>query len=145
MTKAIEQKKSGLVVGNAGLGIRGGVPGSVRHQVHDGDTVNVRALGNFGIRFLGIDAAEISFMLPGERKFTGLYDGKWEIFLSNPFAEELVSFDPPLTPELRNYLQTRVGPGAAMNQHTHAEAAEDILEEEILGDLKVLGQNEENF
>lgn len=58
MVKAIEQLKSGLAVGHAALGFRGGVSGSIRQQVHDGDTINVRAIGNFGIRFLGVDAPE---------------------------------------------------------------------------------------
>ena len=62
MTKAIEQLPSGLIIGHAALGLHGGKPGSVRQQVHDGDTIIVRAPGNFGVRFLGIDAPEISFL-----------------------------------------------------------------------------------
>ena len=85
MGRAIEQLKSGLIVGHAGLGFRGGVTGSVRQQIHDGDTINVRALGNFGVRFLGVDAPEISFKLPGGKGFTGLSDVKWEKYLSDPF------------------------------------------------------------
>lgn len=54
MAKAIEQVKN-LTIGHAALGYRGGVAGSVRQQVHDGDTINVRAVGNFGVRFLGIE------------------------------------------------------------------------------------------
>jgi len=77
MAKAIEQLKSGLIVGHAGLGFRDGVTGSVRQQVHDGDTINVRALGNFGVRFLGVDAPEISFKLPGEEGFIGAWLSRW--------------------------------------------------------------------
>jgi endonuclease YncB( thermonuclease family) len=142
MSKAIEQLKSGITVGYAALGLRGGVSGSVRQQVHDGDTINVRADGNFGIRFLGIDAPEISFTLPGESKFTGLSNIKWETFLSDPFAE---NFNPPLDQGLIDYLQARVGAGAAINQHQHATAAEDALEEEVTKDLSVLGQTGESF
>src|SRR4030042_6425035 len=85
MAKAIEQLKSGLSGGHGGLGFRDGVTGSVRQQVHDGDTINVRALGNFGVRFLGVDAPEISFKLPGGEGFTGLSDIKWERYLRDPF------------------------------------------------------------
>lgn len=50
MVKAIQQLKSGLIVRHAMLGFRNGVTGSIRQQVHDGDTINVGALGNFGVR-----------------------------------------------------------------------------------------------
>ena len=60
MAKAIEQVKD-LIVGHAGLGLRKGALGTVKQQVHDGDTLIARAVGNIGIRFLGMDAPEISF------------------------------------------------------------------------------------
>lgn len=145
MAKAIEQLRSGLTVGHAALGYRSGVAGSVRQQVHDGDTINVRAVGNFGIRFLGVDAPEISFQLPGEERFTSLANERWETFLSDPFAAELPEFDPPLDAGLRNFLQARVGPGTAVNHRQHAEAAEDALEDEVSKDIQELGQDEETF
>ncbi len=145
MAKAIEQLRSGLTVGHAALGYRSGVAGSVRQQVHDGDTINVRAVGNFGIRFLGVDAPEISFQLPGEERFTSLANAKWEAFLSDPFAAELPEFDPPLDAGLRNFLQARVGPGTAVNHRQHAETAEDALEDEVSKDIQELGQDEETF
>ena len=145
MAKAIEQLKSGLTVGHAALGFRSGVTGSVRQQVHDGDTINVRAIGNFGIRFLGVDAPEISFRLPGESGFTSLSNPKWEAFLSDPFAEGLPPFNPPLTQGLLNHLETGVGAGAAMNHYRYADRAEDALEQEVLNDLQALGQTEEEF
>lgn len=145
MPKVIEQLKSGLMVGHVALGYRGGVAGTVRQQVHDGDTISVLADGNFGIRFLGVDAPEISFRLPGEQRFTGLGNVRWEMFLSAPFAAGLQAFVPALDPGLRGYLQARVGPGTAVNHRHHAEAAEDALEDEVLSDLQVLNQNEENF
>jgi endonuclease YncB( thermonuclease family) len=145
MAKAIEQSKSGLTVGHFGLGSRGGTVGTIRHQVYDGDTINVRAIGNFGIRFLGVDAPEISFRLPGETAFSGLGHERWEAFLTDPFAQGLPPFDPPITPGLRNYLLQQIGPGAATNQRNHAEAAEDALEEEVINDMAALGQPEEGF
>jgi endonuclease YncB( thermonuclease family) len=143
MGKAIEQLKSGLIVGHAALGFRGGVTGSVRQQVHDGDTINVRALGNFGVRFLGVDAPEISFKLPGEAGFTGLSNIKWERYLSDPFTHW-----PPesrLDKDLVNYLKAEIKPGVAMNQYRHATQAEDELEKEVSNDLQDLGQSEEEF
>ncbi len=145
MPKAVEQVDARFTAGHAALGFRGGVTGSVRQQVHDGDTLNVRAVGNFGVRFLGVDAPEISFKLPGDTTFRGLSDSRWDAFLSDPFAEELEPFDPPMTPGLLTHLQDRTGPGVAANQHEHATAAEDALEETVLKDMEALGQTEDAF
>lgn len=141
MAQAIEQI-AGMTVGHAALGFRGGVPGSVRHEVHDGDTIVVRTKGNFGVRFLGVDAPEISFTLPGDRRFTSLSDPRWETFLSNPFTPK---FESELMKDLLKYLRARVGPGVARNHYEHAVAAEDALEQEILNDMAELGQTEETF
>src|SRR4051812_45607303 len=111
MATAIEQLASGMTVGHFGLGLRGGVAGSVRQQVHDGDTVSARALGNFGARFLGVDAPEISFTLPGGTAFIGLADPRWETFLTDPFDPALPVFSPALEVGLLNHLQNRVGAG----------------------------------
>ena len=143
MAKAIEQLKSGLIVGHAGLGFRGGVTGSVRQQVHDGDTINVRALGNFGVRFLGVDAPEISFKLPGEEEFTGLSDIKWEGYLSDPFTHW--PGESCLNRDLIDDLKAKIKPGVAMNHYRHATQAEDELEKEVSSDLEDLGQSEEEF
>lgn len=145
MAKAVEQLGSGLTVGRAALGLRGDDVGSVRQQVHDGDTINVRAAGNFGVRLLGMDAPEISIPLPGGDRFILLSDQRWEEFLSDPFAEGLPGFDPPLEPALMGYLRDRAGAGAAANHHRHAGAAEDAFEREILADMDVLGQGKEEF
>lgn len=145
MSNAIEQLKSGTVVGYAGFGYRSGVAGSVRQQVHDGDTINVRATGNFGVRFLGVDAPEISFRLPGESRFTSLSSSRWETFLEDPFADGLPPFDPQLDEGLMEHLQARTRAGTAKNQYNHAAEAEDALEEEVRKDLTVLGETEEDF
>ena len=143
MGKAIEQLKSGLIVGHAGLGFRDGVTGTVRQQVHDGDTINVRALGNFGVRFLGIDAPEISFKLPGEGGFTGLSNIKWEKYLSDPFTHW--PRESRLDKDLIDHLKGRIKPGVALNHYRHATEAEDELEKEVSKDLEDLGQTEEGF
>lgn len=145
IAKAIEQLPSGVTIGHAALGYRGGVSGSVRQQVHDGDTIVVRAVGNLGVRFLGVDAPEISFPLPGDRRFIGLSDPRWGKFLANPLGDEFPAFDPPLYLALREHLKVCLGPGTALNHHLHAQAAEDMLEEEIQKDLNALGQSEEDF
>ena len=92
MAKAIEQiLNSGgktLTIGHFGLGMHGQDVGSAKQQVHDGDTITVRALGNLGVRFLGVDAPEISFRLPGigQQQFIPVSDPRWEAFLRDPFA-----------------------------------------------------------
>jgi hypothetical protein len=146
MDKAIEQLDSGLTVGHVGLGHHGMTVGSVRQQVHDGDTITVQAIGNLGIRFLGVDAPEISFTLPKSSAFTSLGSDKWEAFFAHwPDEGTYGSFDPPLREDLREHLRARIVAGVAQNHYHHATAAEDALEEEVLKDVQVLGQTQEEF
>ena len=144
MGKAIE-KYNGLTIGHAALGLRSGVAGSVKQQVHDGDTINVTTVGNFGIRFLGVDAPEISGQLPGKTTFIGLANQQWEVFLSDPFAEELTPFAPPLDPGLLTYLENKIGSGTALNHYFHATASEDALELLVQNDLDILKQTKDTF
>ena len=145
MAKAIKQK-GGLTVGYVGLGIRGnGTVGSILQEVHDGDTITVRALGNFGVRFLGVDAPEISFTLPDETAFTSIENEKWEKFLENPFANDFPPFTPPLIKDLALHLQSKLKKRTAMNHFYHAQKAEDTLEEELKKDLHALHQSEKEF
>ena len=141
MPNAIEKWDS-LTVGHALFGLRGGTAGSVRHQVHDGDTIKVRALGNMGIRLLGVDAPETSFIFPGDG-FVPLYNPKWEIYLSD--VHTLDTFTPLLSPDLKNHLSTRLGSGLGTNQRHHADIAEDVLEDEIMEDMQAQGKTEEDF
>jgi endonuclease YncB( thermonuclease family) len=133
MAMAIDQTQGGLTYGLFGLGIHGSGTGSVPQQVHDGDTVNVRALGNFAIRFLGIDTPEVSFTLPGSNQFRSINDPAWETFLTDPFAPGLAPLN--LDPGLRANLQNRLGPGASTNHARHAESAHRALEQEIQNDM----------
>ena len=142
MANAIKQLPSGLTIGTFGLGARGGVAGSVKQEVHDGDTVIVRATDNFGFRFLGVDAPEISFTLPGQQSFTGLADPRWEQFLTDPLATWA---GPILEQGLRTHLAGSVGAGTALNHHRHAASAEDALEAEIAADLQALGKTADEF
>lgn len=143
--KAIEQLKN-LTVGHVGFGLRGTAPGTPRQQVHDGDTINVRAIGNFDIRFLGIDAAEISFTLPSApNRFIPLSDQRWEDYLSAPFVAGLPIFSPALDDGLQTYLQEHVGPGTAQNHARYATAAREALAAAIMADMEKLGKTKEDF
>lgn len=146
MGKTIEKLKNYQVVGHVGLGMHGDQVGSVKQVVHDGDTINVRGLGNFGIRFLGIDTAEMSLKLPGEGdKFISLSDEKWEEFLSDPFQEDGALSPSPFSDELTEYLKTKVGPGVASNHRKYAEKAEDYLEKIIQEDIGEMGLTTDDF
>jgi hypothetical protein len=147
MAKAIEQLPSGLVIGHAKLGRHGDGRGSVTQQVHDGDTAITEAVGNVGVRFLGIDAPEVSFTLPGgdPRRFVPLKDDAWEPVLADPFAAELPAFDPPIDADLQAHLTGRVGPGTAANHARHAELAHRGLERQVVADLEELGHDVEEF
>jgi hypothetical protein len=61
----------------------------VRQQTHDGDTAIVDPRGNLSVRFLGVDAPEISFTLPDaavqvpdrrpdEAVFIDISDQRWD-------------------------------------------------------------------
>jgi endonuclease YncB( thermonuclease family) len=145
MAKAIETLASGLKVGHAGLGEHGDVQSSVRQQTHDGDTVIVDPDGNLGLRFLGVDAPEVSFPLPGSRAFIPIADPRWTAFLEDPFDTAYGAIDPPLDPGLQASLAARVGTGAAANHAELAKAAERALEALIESDIAVLQQTPETF
>jgi len=144
MSKAIEQIK-GMTVGHMALGMHGSNPGTVRQQTHDGDTVGVRADGNFSVRFLGCDTAEVSFTLPGKTRFVGLDAPEWEEFLTDPFAAGLPVFSPALDLELILHLQNRCGPGVAQNHWRSSQKAQRVLEDLIQADLDGLGQDNVTF
>jgi len=143
MAKAIDQTRGGLTFGLFGLGIHGARPGSIAQQVHDGDTVNVRANGNFGVRFLGIDTPEVSFMLPGSAQFRSIDSMAWETFLADPFAADLPPLE--LDPALRANLTARLGAGAAINHARHAEAAHRALEREMRADMEARGLTKDDL
>jgi endonuclease YncB( thermonuclease family) len=149
MARAIEQLRSGTTVGYAALGLHGDEQGTVGQQVHDGDTVVVRAtgkepdeaVGNLSVRFLGVDTPEVSFMLPG-RDFVSIGNQAWEDYLKNPLADP---FEEPLSPGLLEHLNAKVGPGAAMNHNGHAQAARATLRAEIEADVVALGRTAETY
>jgi endonuclease YncB( thermonuclease family) len=140
----LEHFEYGLNVGHFGPGMHGERPGTPKEIVHDGDTIKVKALGNFSVRFLGIDTPEISFTLPGDKKhFPEIADLKWEKFLSDPFTSQY----PPLALDegLKADLLKRLGPGAAKNHFDHAKEAEKALEMEITNDKNLMGWTDATF
>jgi len=145
MANAIEQLQSGLTVGHTGLGLRGTTPMSARAAVHDGDTVSTRAVGNLPVRFLGVDAPEASFPLPGEGAFVAIGDDRWARFLEDPFAAALPPFKPALQTALREQLAARVGEGCAANHARHSNAATKALTRHVERDIKTLGQDKQSF
>jgi endonuclease YncB( thermonuclease family) len=145
MASAIEQLRSGLTVGHAQLGMHGDQQGTINQQVHDGDTVTALLDGNLGVRFLGVDAPEVSFTLPSHDGFISLSNPAWEPFLADPFAGTLPPFDPPLSAELQAFLTGRVGAGTAANHARLGTAATSALRDLVRADVAALGQTEATF
>jgi endonuclease YncB( thermonuclease family) len=145
MAKAIFTLMSGLKVGRAALGAHGDVAGSIRQQAHDGDTIIVDPDGNLGLRFLGVDAPEVSFTLPGSQTFVSIANPRWTEFLTNPFAPEYGPFDPPLADGLVGHVLAGIGADTAPNHARLAKEAERALENVMLADVAVLGQTPETF
>jgi endonuclease YncB( thermonuclease family) len=137
MAMAIDQTQGGLTYGLFGFGIYASEPGSVAQEVHDGDTVHVRTIGNLAMRFLGIDTPEVTFTLPNSSQFRSIRDPAWEAFLADPFAPELSPLN--LDGGLRANLAARLGAGAATNHADHAAAAHRALEKEIQDDMNARG------
>ncbi len=145
MASAIEQLPSGLTIGHAQLGMHGAQQGTINQQVHDGDTVTTLLDGNLGIRFLGVDAPEVSFTLPGHEGFMPISNPAWEPFLTDPFAASLPPFAPPLAAELHAFLTGRVGSGTAANHARLGTAASGALRDLVRADAAALGQTEATF
>jgi endonuclease YncB( thermonuclease family) len=145
MAKAIEEISSRFV-GHFGLGTHGQRIGSPKSEIHDGDTINVRALGDFSVRFLGIDTPEISYRLPGQDSFISLSNTKWEDFLTDPFAgAEGAQFSASLSTGLRDHLANAVGSGVANNHYRHAFIAQRELERQVEQDIADQGETNESF
>lgn len=134
-----------LTIGSVGFGRRGDQVGTVDQQVHDGDTIVSHAPGNFGIRFLGIDTAEISFRFPGTTNFLSLTDARWNRFLADPFAAEWPAWEGPLEDGFVQSIRARLQPDLGTNHNHHAARATEFLRLEVRNDLQALGQTEQDF
>jgi endonuclease YncB( thermonuclease family) len=141
--KALWAANGGLKMGSAKFGFHGEVTGSIKQNVHDGDTTNVQLDRNLGVRFLGIDTPEISFEFPGTSNFLALSNEKWDtLFTSGAWKEGLA-----LYPGLLRDLETRIGDGVgvAKNHARQADAAQKSLEKIIEEDLAKSGKTKEDF
>ena len=146
MPRAIRfNDRTNLTSGIARLGQRMGRQGTVAEQAHDGDTVIVSAVGDIGVRLLGIDTAEVSFQFPGTTNFVQIEDARWKSFLADPFAKKWPEFSSELPAELVQSLTGRLQQNASENHHRHARAAELALEREIASDIKVMQKTTETF
>ena len=140
MAKFIQQDQNRNTFATAGLGRHGSQIGSVAQETSDGDTISVRPIGDFGVRFLGIDTPEKSLPFRGELPFVSLSDTRWTDLLTDPFTEEY-----RLSEGLMEHLEPRLTPDTARNHLEHAKLAEDRLEELIQDDLEEMGATKEDF
>lgn len=147
MPKAIfSDSKNNRTTGFGTPGLYNGQPGTVLQHVHDGDTLNVVAKGNIGVRFLGIDTPEVSFAFPGPRlNFVSMDDDRWNDFLSNPFGDSVLPFEDPISDSLRQFIQAKVIDQPATHHHQHAEAATTGLRKMIAEDMQIMGQDPSEF
>jgi endonuclease YncB( thermonuclease family) len=141
--KALWAANGGLKMGASKLGFHGEHTGSIKQNVHDGDTTNVRLDRNLGVRFLGIDTPEISFEFPGTSNFVALSNEKWDtLFTSGAWKEGLVLYSGLLAD-----LESRIGDGTgvAKNHAVLADAAQKSLESIIESDFQISGKTKEEF
>ncbi len=134
-----------MTVGHVGFGHVKNSIGSPGKKIHDGDTIEVRAIGDFGIRFLGVDAAEVSCQLKGSKGFPSMGSEKWVKYLTDPFVTGLPTFRPKLSSDLLSYLKSKSGPDAANNHLRHAGKARDTLVSLVNDDMSELDVTKEDF
>jgi hypothetical protein len=93
------------------------------------------------VRLLGVDAPELSFMLPGATTFTSLANRNWTEFLADPFVGM-----PHAWPRgLVEHLRTRLCITTAHNHLQHALAAEVTLKSEVSVDMERAGSARADF
>lgn len=135
-----------MTTGFARLGFRGDKQGTVKTQVHDGDTITTLADGNIPVRLLGIDTPEVSFQFPPKGTFLGLANPKWSDLLSDPFNDERYGgFNSPVPAGLKAWYASRTGRHAAEIHSEHAKAATDKLREMVESDKQAMGKTDETF
>lgn len=138
--------KNNRTTGFARPGLFNKSPGTPQQQVHDGDTLSVQLDGNAGVRLLGIDTPEISFVFPGtESQFVGLDDPRWQQFLTDPLNEGWGSMAGPIPQTLRMWLQSRIGAVQAKAHYEHAVAARTELQNLIDSDMQVMQKTKDDF
>ena len=145
MAEATERLRSGLLVGHAGLRSAGATD-PVGKDVPDGDTVAVRAAGDFGVRLLGVDAPEMSSPLPGTQgPPVALDDPRWEQALAVAFAPGALPLGPHADPALVAHLEAQAVVGEAVNHARLAAAARIALVDMVGKDMAALGVDAAGF
>lgn len=116
----------------------------ISDYIHDGDTINVLSNRTFGIRFLGVDTAEVSIDYPSVIKPANLPEWyEWpdvsfyEEYLTDPFQYPgSEPFKQSLGPRLLEYLKEKFNSKAALNHQTYGDIAlkklQDIVKQDIL-------------
>lgn len=139
---ALGLSKQGFKIGFGMLGTHGAQIGSVRQIVHDGDTVNIRLTDNLGVRFLGIDTAEVSYPLPGG-SFVSLKNERWSDFFTS--GDWRVNLN--LHEGLMLHLEVRIGDGTdlAANHARQADRGQRALEASIQEDMDKSGKSNDEF
>jgi endonuclease YncB( thermonuclease family) len=127
-------------------GLFDGKAGSVRQQVHDGDTIAVRPNGNLGVRLLGIDTPEVSYLFPEPGgRFISLSDSRWNDLLTSPFDSRWGEFTDPVSERLKQWIAGRTTGVPGTLHYQHAVAATEAFEALVEYDMKVMGQTVESF
>ncbi len=135
---------AGFKYGRTRFATRANRMASPAEATHDGDTISVSSPDNFGVRFLGIDTAEISYLFPGGKGFRSLKNELWTEFFTGPDLEKKLSV---LSKPLYNYLREKIGDGTdvGQNQYRHADNGRKLLQSEVKNDFALTGQKGEYF
>ena len=144
MPKAIRTNNDNFTSGFASIGSYRGRRGTVDEIVHDGDTLNVQLNGDVGIRLLGIDTPEVSFMFP-EGGFVSIENQKWKDFLADPLSDRWGPMTTKIPEGLHYWIKARIGPDVAQAHYDHARASEAVLEKEVEKDREQMGQSLDDF
>lgn len=139
---AIGLSSRGFKIGSGILGNHGSKMGSIKQIVHDGDTVNTRLTDNIGVRFLGIDSAEVSIPLPGAG-FVYLKNTRWDEHFTSGNWRKGFNIEAGLMQHLKNCIGD--GTDVAPNHARHAERAERSLEQIMQEDLDKSGRPPADF
>lgn len=138
--------KNNRTTGFSKPGLYSGQPGSPQQQVHDGDTLSVQLDGNVGVRLLGIDTPEISFLFPAPNtSFIELQDPRWAEFLSDPLNDRWGPMSTRVPAALRAWLSVRCTADQARAHMQHAVAARDELQSLISRDMDIMQQTVATF
>ena len=118
-------------------------PQTLVASIADGDTIGVHLEGSTSVRFLGIDTPEKSIDLIVSQSGNNLDSEQWENYLADPFPQQFGPFE--LEDDLIAHLCTRIGSGAGVNHHIHANNAENTLIEMVQSDIDSLRQDVNKF